>query len=62
MTRTVAERAQFYQQAARLVVADAPDIWVYNTVELRGMRARVKGFKFSPVGSGSELRYLSLAN
>jgi len=56
------ERAKLYQQAARLVVDDAADIWVYNTVELRGMRARVKGFKFSPVGSGSELRYMSLAN
>jgi hypothetical protein len=30
-------------------------------VELRGMRGRVKGFKFSPVGSGSELRWMSLA-
>jgi peptide/nickel transport system substrate-binding protein len=56
------ERSKLYQQAARLVVDDAADIWVYNTVELRGMRARVKGFKFSPVGSGSELRWMSLAN
>jgi peptide/nickel transport system substrate-binding protein len=55
------ERAKLYQQAARIVVDDAPDIWVYNTVELRGMRGRVKGFKFSPVGSGSELRWMSLA-
>lgn len=54
------ERAKLYADAATLVVADAPDIWVYNTVELRGMRARVKGFKFSPVGSGSELRWMSL--
>jgi peptide/nickel transport system substrate-binding protein len=54
------ERAKFYAQATRQVVEDAPDIWVYNTVELRGMRARVKGFKFSPVGSGSELRHMSL--
>jgi peptide/nickel transport system substrate-binding protein len=55
------ERTKVYQQAARQVVEDAADIWVYNTVELRGMRARVKGFKFSPVGSGSELRWMSLA-
>lgn len=55
------ERAKLYAQAARLVVGDAADIWVYNTVELRGMRGRVKGFKFSPVGSGSELRWMSLA-
>jgi peptide/nickel transport system substrate-binding protein len=54
------DRAKMYAQAARQVVEDAPDIWVYNTVELRGMRARVKGFKFSPVGSGSELRWMSI--
>ena len=49
-----------YAEAARIVVGDAPDIWVYNTVEVRGLRARVKGFKFSPVGSGAELRFMSL--
>lgn len=55
-------RGKLYAEAARQVVADAPDIWVYNTVELRGVRARVKGFKFCPVGSGNELRFMSLAN
>lgn len=55
-----AERAKLYTEAARLVVADAPDIWVYNTVEVRGLRARVKGFKFCPVGSGNEIRFMSL--
>lgn len=55
-----ADRARMYGDAARQVVEDAADIWVYNTVELRGVRARVKGFKFSPVGSGNELRWMSL--
>jgi peptide/nickel transport system substrate-binding protein len=54
------ERAKMYAEAARIVVDDAADIWVYNTVELRGVRARVKGFKFSPVGSGNELRWMHL--
>jgi peptide/nickel transport system substrate-binding protein len=57
---TQAERAKMYADATRQVVEDAADIWVYNTVELRGVRARVKGFKFSPVGSGNELRWLSV--
>jgi peptide/nickel transport system substrate-binding protein len=56
------ERAKFYADAARLVVEDAPDIWVYNTVEVRGLRARVKGFRFCPVGSGNEIRFMSLAS
>jgi peptide/nickel transport system substrate-binding protein len=55
-----AERAKMYADAAKQVVEDAADIWVYNTVELRGIRARVKGFKFSPVGSGNELRWMHL--
>jgi peptide/nickel transport system substrate-binding protein len=59
-TTNQTDRARMYQEAARQVVEDAADIWVYNTVELRGLRARVKGFRFSPVGSGNELRWMSL--
>jgi peptide/nickel transport system substrate-binding protein len=42
------------------VVEDSPDIWVYNTVQLRGLSDRVQGYKFSPVGSGGEIRYMSV--
>ncbi len=44
------------------MVADSPDIWVYNTLNLRGLSRRVQGYNFSPVGSGGELRLMSLAN
>jgi peptide/nickel transport system substrate-binding protein len=57
-----AERERLYQQATRIVVADSPDIWVYNTLNLRGLSRRVQGYTFSPVGSGGELRLMSLAN
>jgi len=53
-------RAEAYEEAARIVVDDAADIWVYNTVQLRGLSERVKGYNFSPVGSGGELRYISI--
>lgn len=56
------ERQRLYQQATRLVVADSPDIWVYNTLNLRGLSRRVQGYQFSPVGSGGEMRLMSLAN
>ncbi|WP_158292101.1 ABC transporter substrate-binding protein [Paracraurococcus ruber] len=56
-----AERARLYAEATKLVVADSPDIWVYNTVNLRGLTRRVQGYSFSPVGSGGELRTMSLA-
>jgi peptide/nickel transport system substrate-binding protein len=55
------ERAALYSEAAKLVVADSPDIWVYNTVQLRGMSDKVKGYAFTPVGGGGELRYMSIA-
>jgi peptide/nickel transport system substrate-binding protein len=54
------ERQRLYAEATRLVVADAPDIWVYNTVNLRGLTRRVQGYTFSPVGSGGEIRLMSL--
>ena len=28
------ERAPLYEEATRLIVADCPDIWIYNTIEL----------------------------
>ncbi len=61
VTVAQAERQPLYEEATRLIVADSPDIWVYNTVEIRGVTDRVKGFRFSPVGSGGELRWVQLA-
>jgi len=57
-----AERARLYAEATRIVVQDSPDIWVYNTVNLRGLSRRVQGYSFSPVGSGGEIRLMSLEN
>jgi peptide/nickel transport system substrate-binding protein len=42
------ERQPLYEEATRLIVADSPDIWVYNTVEIRGVTDRVKGFASRP--------------
>lgn len=60
VTLDQAEREKLYAEATRLVVADSPDIWVYNTVNLRGLSKRVQGYSFSPVGSGGELRTMWL--
>ncbi len=43
-TSDQAKRAELYEKAARIVVDDAADIWVYNTVQLRGMTDRVEGY------------------
>jgi len=45
------ERKRFYEEASRIIVDDAADIWVYNTVEQRALRTRVKGVVFTPVGT-----------
>ena len=55
-----AKRAELYQKAARLVVEDAPAIYIDNAVEVRGLSDRIKGYEFSPVGGGAEFRTMSL--
>jgi peptide/nickel transport system substrate-binding protein len=53
-------RAKIYADAARKVVDDAVDIWIYNTVQIRGLSKRLKGFRFNPVNNGSEIRTMYL--
>jgi peptide/nickel transport system substrate-binding protein len=55
------DRAPLYEQAARLIVADSPDIWIYNMIEVCGISNRVQGFRHCPVGSGGEVRWMRLS-
>ena len=55
------DRGPLYEQAARLVVADSPDIWIYNMIEVCGVSNRVQGFRHCPVGSGGEMRWMHLS-
>jgi peptide/nickel transport system substrate-binding protein len=55
-----AKRQPLYEEASRLVVADAADIWIYNAIELRGLSNRLRGFRFTPIGSGADFRIMSL--
>jgi peptide/nickel transport system substrate-binding protein len=54
------DRGPLYEQAARLIAADSPDIWIYNMIELCGLANRVQGFRHCPVGSGGEVRWMHL--
>jgi peptide/nickel transport system substrate-binding protein len=54
------DRGPLYEEAARLIVADSPDIWIYNMIELCGLANRVRGFRHCPVGSGGEVRWMHL--
>jgi len=56
------QRAPIYEEATRLIVADCPDIYIYNTIELCGVSKRVQGQRYCPVGSGCEVRWMSLTS
>jgi peptide/nickel transport system substrate-binding protein len=56
------KRTALYEEASRIIYADAPALWIYNAVEYRGLSNRVQGYKFSPVGSGSDFRLMSLTD
>lgn len=56
------KRQPMYEEASRIIVADAADIWIYNAIELRGLSNRLHGFHFSPIGSGADFRSMSLTN
>ena len=55
------QRTKLYEEAYRLVVADAADIWIYNTLEHVPLAKVVQGFQFSPVGSGQEFWSISMS-
>jgi ABC-type transport system substrate-binding protein len=55
------ERKKLYEEADRIVVADAADIWIYNTMWYGPYRKSVKGLRFCPIGNGQECRWISLA-
>src|SRR3954447_7094138 len=54
------ERAPLYEAAIRQIMADSPDIWIYNSMQLQGINKRVKGRRFCTVGQGLEVRTVSL--
>jgi peptide/nickel transport system substrate-binding protein len=56
-TTDQAERTKLYDQAIRLVDEQAPGIFVYNTKWYGPYSTKVDGIRFSPVGSGQEMRW-----
>jgi peptide/nickel transport system substrate-binding protein len=53
-------RAPLYEDAIRKIMADCPDIWIYNSMQLQGLNKRIKGRRFCTVGQGSEWRWITL--
>ena len=54
------DRQPLYEQATRMIVEQCPDIFIYNTVELRGVSKRLSNIRFCPVGSGAEMRWIQI--
>lgn len=55
--RKVREKA--YQDAARIVYEDAAGVWIYNTKYFGPWAKNLEGIRFSPIGNGQEIRWLS---
>jgi peptide/nickel transport system substrate-binding protein len=60
-TSDVETRKKLYEEASRIVVDDAADIWIYNTKWYGPYRKNVKGLRFCPIGNGQECRWIHLA-
>ncbi len=54
------DRAPLYEKAITQIMADCPDIWIYNSMQLQGVNNRVKGRRFCTVGQGCEMRWISI--
>jgi peptide/nickel transport system substrate-binding protein len=54
------DRAPLYEKAITQIVADCPDVWIYNSMQLQGINNRVKGRRFCTVGQGCEMRWISI--
>jgi ABC-type transport system substrate-binding protein len=51
-----AERAKYYEEAVRIVVADAPGLWIYNTKWYGPYSKNLQGIVFCPIGNAQEMR------
>lgn len=55
------DREKLYAKAVELVHVDAPEIWLFNSLDIRGVSKRAaKGYDYSPVSQGTELRWLQI--
>ncbi|MCZ4317338.1 ABC transporter substrate-binding protein [Comamonadaceae bacterium G21597-S1] len=56
-------REPLYQEALKMIVADAPSIFLYEPADARGFSKRAsEGFRFTPADQGTDLRWIKLAN
>lgn len=49
-----------YEKANKLLMEDAAGIFIYNTKWFGPFNKKVKGVRFSPIGNGQEMRWVSM--
>ena len=49
-----------YEKANKMLMEDAAGIYVYNTKWFGPFNKKVKGVRFSPIGNGQEMRWVSM--
>ena len=54
------ERRKLYEEASRLIVEDAPTIFIFNFDFYAPVRKNVRGIRFCPVSRANEVRWLYL--
>jgi peptide/nickel transport system substrate-binding protein len=52
------KRLPLYEEASRMLVADAADLWIYQGKVARAIRTRVKGYSPSATGDAVDLRQM----
>lgn len=55
------EREKLYQEAGRIVISEAPGIFIHNEKWHGTFSKRIKGVRFCPVGDANEFRWLHWA-
>ena len=58
-TRRRGKRADLYKRAQRLIVEDAPWLFVDHEVQVVATRANVKGFRLHPSGFDLRVEHLT---
>jgi ABC-type transport system substrate-binding protein len=59
-TNDKAKRTAAYEEASRLLVSDAVDVWIYKGKVARAIRTRIKGYQPAVTGDGIDLRMISV--
>jgi len=55
-TNDKSKRVAAYEEASRLLVSDAVDVWIYKGKVARAIRTRIKGYQPAITGDGIDLR------